>query len=531
MDDELRKKLRELPNKAGVYLMRDRFGRVIYVGKARSLRKRLAQYFHPSRRFTADPKTRALVDSICDFDVQVVKSDPEAILLEGRLIKEYKPKYNVSFRDDKRFLLIKVNLHDPFPRFTLARLKKEDGARYFGPYAHAEAARNTLNLLRKRFHLRVCSPAVPTERDYKHCLYHIIQHCSAPCIGVIGRDEYRRNVEAACEFLEGRNQELIAELEAQMKRAAQKLDFERAAHLRNQIADLREMARQAKLRKFERIRRPPVPEEELAELQRALRLPHLPRHIEGFDISNISGTLAVASMVCFRNGRPERDSYRRYRIKTVEGSDDFAMVQEVVARRYRRLLVEKRKLPDLILIDGGKGQVAAAGKALAEVGIGNIGLAGLAKQNEEIYVPLCSHPIVLAHDSSALHLLQRIRDESHRFANAYHLALRKRLIEESILDDLPGIGENRKRLLLKTFGSIRRLRTASVKQIAAIEGFGPKRAAQLKDFLLRTHDQYGTIQDDEDLSGPRSRSQKSNPRDHTGGSGRQATAGRGVCAH
>ncbi len=490
-DDDIRKKIGDLPNKAGVYLMRDRFGRVIYVGKASSLRKRVAQYFHPSRRMTADLKTRALVESIRDFDYQTVKNDPEAILLEGRLIKEYKPKYNVSFRDDKRFLLIKVNLNDPFPRFTLARLKKDDGARYFGPYVHASAARNTLNLLRKRFHLRVCNPTVPTERDYKHCLYGIIKHCAAPCIGAINREDYHRAVEEACVFLEGSNEELVAELESQMKLASQKLDFERAASLRNQISDLREMARQSKLRKFERVRRERAPEEELAELQKALGLPFLPRHIEGFDISNISGTLAVASMVCFRNGRPDRDNYRHYRIKTVEGSNDFAMMQEVVNRRYRRVLNEKQKIPDLILIDGGKGQISAAQKALTEVGIVEIGLAGLAKQNEEIFLPLRGDPIVLPRDSGALHLLQRIRDESHRFANGYHLTLRKRLIEESILDDFPGIGENRKRLLLKTFGSVRRLRTATVEQLAAVSGFGGKAAQELHEFLQRTHDQHG----------------------------------------
>ncbi len=503
MNDEIRKKVSNLPNKAGVYLMRDRLGRVIYVGKARSLRKRVAQYFHPSRRMTADLKTRALVESIRDFDVQVVKSDPEAILLEGKLIKEFRPKYNISFRDDKRFLLVKVNLNDPFPRFTLARFKKDDGARYFGPYAHAAAVRNTLNLLRKRFHLRLCNPTVPTERDYKHCLYHIIQHCSAPCIGAVTREEYRRTVEQACEFLDGKNEELLIELEEQMKLAAQKLDFERAAMVRNQINDLREMNR--KTRKFERFRRERAPEEELAELQKALRLQFLPRHIEGFDISNISGTHCVASMVCFRNGRPDRGSYRRYRIKTVEGIDDFAMMREVVQRRYRRLVNEKKPLPELILIDGGKGQLSAALNAVAEVGTTNISVAALAKQQEEIYLPNKPNPIVLPRDSGALHLLQRIRDEAHRFANAYHLALRKRLIEESILDDFAGIGENRKRLLLKKFGSVRRLRTATVEQIGVVPGFGGKTAQELHEFLLRTHgglEGKDEKETNENISGP-----------------------------
>jgi excinuclease ABC subunit C len=241
-------RLRDVPHKPGVYLMKDRLKRVIYVGKARDLRKRLSQYFMPSRKMTADLKTRALLDSVWDFETHEVRSEPEALLLEGKLIKEFRPKYNISFRDDKRFLLVKVNLNDPIPRFQLARLKKEDGCRYFGPFAHAGALRSTLNWMRKRFGIRSCRVFEPGETDYRRCLDHIIKNCSAPCIRKVSLDEYRARVTRACEFLEGQNQDLLKQLDAEMKKAAGKLEFERlrsgicwmiCGERRNPPADLR----------------------------------------------------------------------------------------------------------------------------------------------------------------------------------------------------------------------------------------------------------------------------------------------------
>src|SRR5213596_1523192 len=324
--------------------MKDRFGTVIYVGKARDLRKRVSQYFHPSRRLGWDLKFNALVEAIHDLDVHVVKSEPESLLLEGKLIKEFHPRYNVSFRDDKRFLLLKVNLNDPIPRFTLTRLKTDDSARYFGPFASSGALRRTLNLVRHKFNLCGCRPLTPNETDYKHCLYAHLKWCTAPCIGNVTREQYLQQVLAACDFLDGQCEEMSDQLEGEMKKAAAAQDFEKAAMLRDALTDLRRTTR--KTEKFERIPyKLPVaidPTKDLEELGQALGLPGPPQRIEGFDISNISGTFAVASLVCFRNGRPDRANYRRFKIKTVVGQDDFACMAETIRRRYSRLLREQQ---------------------------------------------------------------------------------------------------------------------------------------------------------------------------------------------
>ena len=295
--ERIRKKLSELPHKPGVYLMKDRFGTVIYAGKARDLRKRLSQYFHPSRRLGWDLKFTALIEAIHDFDVLVVRNEPEALLLEGKLIKELHPRYNVSFRDDKRFLLLKVNLNDPIPRFTLTRLKQEDGARYFGPFANSGALRNTLTLVRRQFNLRGCRPLTPSEPDYRHCLYGHLKFCTAPCIGNVTRDQYLQQVLAACEFLDGECEEMQAQLEGEMQKAAAAQDYEKAASIRDALADLKRTTQ--KTTKYWRTPHTlPVamePEKDLADLAAALGLSAPPRRIEGFDISNISGTFAVAS--------------------------------------------------------------------------------------------------------------------------------------------------------------------------------------------------------------------------------------------
>ena len=538
--DHIRNKLSQLPNKPGIYLMKDRFGRVIYVGKARSLRKRVSQYFHPSRRHGWDLKLQALLEAIQDFDVHVVRNEPEALLLEGKLIKEFQPRYNISFRDDKRFLLVKVNLHDPIPRFTLTRLKQDDGCRYFGPFASSGAVRRTLALVRKRFSLRGCRPLTPTEQDYKHCLYAHLKFCTAPCLGNVTRDQYLAQVLAAGDFLSGQCEEMIAQLETEMRQAAGAQDFERAAQLRDLVADLRRTTQRTG--KFERLPYSlPValdPRHDLEELAQVLGLAVPPQRIEGFDISNISGTFAVASLVSFRNGRPDRASYRRFRIKTVTGQDDFACMAETVRRRYSRLLRESDNnqprpattrgsageadgapvppgaavsfpaadsspemsaaaqapqpgpasvpgpaLPDLIVIDGGKGQLNAATAELTKLGLAHIPILGLAKEYEEIHRPDQEGPLRLSPESGALKLLQRIRDESHRFANTYNAQLRLKRISESLLDEFPGIGEQRKAALLRKFGSVRRLKLATAEQIAEVPGFGGKAARELKAFL------------------------------------------------
>ena len=509
--------------------MRDRFGTVIYVGKARNLRKRVSQYFHPSRRMGWDLKFNALIEAICDFDFHLVRSEPEALLLEGKLIKEFKPRYNISFRDDKRHLMLKVNLNDPIPNFTFARFKKDDGARYFGPFADSGALRNTVALVRRQFNLRGCRVFTPGEADYKHCLYAHLKYCTAPCVGNVTREQYMEQVKAACDFLEGQCREMQEQLEGEMKKAAAAQDFEKAANLRDLLRDLKTTTRRTE--KFERI---PYtlpgnmqPQNDLAELAQALELPAPPQRIEAFDISNISGTFAVASLVSFKNGRPDRANYRRFKIKTVTGQDDFASMAEVVRRRYSRLLKESapsqksknedageavpeelqklvdetgRKvrngvpvrnasvngtpLPDLILIDGGKGQLGMAMEELTKLGLEKIPVIGLAKEFEEIYLPHKSEPLWLGLEHPATKLLQRIRDESHRVANSYNAQLRLKRISESVLDEFPGIGERRKQALLKKFGSVQRLRTATVGEISKVPGFGGKAAEELKKFLV-----------------------------------------------
>ena len=509
--DHIRNKLSQLPHKPGIYLMKDRFGTVVYVGKARDLRKRVSQYFHPSRRHGWDLKLNALVDAIHDFDIHVVRSEPEALLLEGKLIKEFHPRYNVSFRDDKRFLLIKVNLNDEIPRFTLTRLKPDDGARYFGPFAHSAAARRTLALVRRQFMLRGCRVLRPGEADYKHCLYANLKFCTAPCIGNVTSDQYREQVRAASDFLAGQCEELRTELEAEMKKAAAAQEYERAAQLRDTLEDLKRTTQ--KTGKFSRVPYTlPLandPRKELVELAAVLELASAPKRIEGFDISNISGTFLVASMVSFFEGRPDRTNYRRFRMKTVVGQDDFASMAETISRRYSRVLAEQQAeaakeasglaptptpvaspgrpagtLPDLILIDGGKGQLNAACTELQKLGLGHIPIIGLAKEFEEIYRQDRAEPMRLEASSGALRLLQRVRDESHRFANTYNAQLRLKRISESILDEFPGIGHNRKSALLRKFGSVQRLRLATEEQIAEIPGLGGKIAAELKSFLL-----------------------------------------------
>jgi excinuclease ABC subunit C len=517
--DHIRKKLGTLPHKPGIYLMRDRFGTVIYVGKARDLRKRVSHYFQPSRRLGWDLKFKALIEAIHDFDFHLVRSEPEALLLESKLIKEFHPRYNVSFRDDKRFLLLKVNLNDPIPRFTLTRLKQEDGARYFGPFPNSGALRSTLALVRRQYHLRGCRPLTPTERDYKHCLYGHLKYCTAPCIGNVGHEEYLEQVKAACDFLAGQCAEMQEQLTGEMQKAAAAQDYERAAQLRDLLADLGHTTK--KVSRFQRVPYSlPLAldsEKDLAELATVLGLTAPPQRIEGIDISNISGTFKVASLVSFRNGRPDRANYRRFKIKTVDGQDDFASVAEVVRRRYTRLLDESKvqslrskvegpgsnvqspeskvqgpksevpeaqsAFPDLILIDGGKGQLGAARAELEKLGLGHIPTIGLAKEFEEIYRPGEKEPLRLSHETGALKLLQRVRDESHRFANTFNAQLRLRKISESILDEFPNIGERRKAALLRKFGSIQRMRLATVEKLAEVPGFGGKAAAEFKAFL------------------------------------------------
>jgi excinuclease ABC subunit C len=523
---DLTKKVHDLPHKPGVYLMRDRLNRVIYVGKARDLRKRVGSYFLPSRLGNADLKTRALLDSVWDFEFHTVRTEPEALLLEGRLIKEYRPRYNVSFRDDKRFLLVKADMADEWPRFRLTRFKKDDQARYFGPFAHSGALRQTLAFMRKRFGVLTFGRGVPTERELKSSTYQVPMK-----LADITAEQYRERVEAACEFLAGKSREALGGLEDEMRKSAKEMNFERAAQLRDMVEDLRRTTKP--MRRFTRHTLPSAidPGADLRALGDALALKDAPAVMECFDISNISTTHIVASMVAFKDGVPDRSNYRRYRVKTVEGQNDFASMAEVIRRRYSRVLLEARernpeaaeysqetpaealarlarlamgehevvaldeegneaprsfapvRLPDLVIVDGGKGQLSAACKELQRLGLHELPIIGLAKEFEEIYRPATPLPLRLPEDSGALRLLQRIRDEAHRVANGYHQLLMKKRVAESILDDCRGVSQARKQALLRRFGSVDRLRKATVEEVATVAGIGAKLAEGILEFL------------------------------------------------
>jgi len=480
LPEKVTRRLRELPDKPGCYMMRDRRGRIIYVGKAVSLRKRVQWYFRNATRRGADPKLRGLIKSIHDLDYIVVRNEAEALLTEGRLIKDYKPYYNVTFKDDKRFLLLRADVNSPLPRFTIHRIRREDGAFYFGPYASSPAARATLDFIERKYGLRKCSPRVPDPETYRHCMNDIIRFCSAPCVGKVSAEEYRERFEEACAFLRGERPDVIKELADRMEQAAAEMKFEKAAVLRDTLLRLRSIVKQ-------RARVAPTPEiraqeamKGVDELRNHLGLKRLPLVIEGYDISNISGTYAVASMVCSVEGMPKRNRYRRFRIKAVSGADDPGMMAEVVSRRFCRLKEEEKPPPDLVIVDGGKPQLRAARRILDNLGFAEVPCAGLAKRFEEIYWKDGGPPIRLPKDSAALKVLRQLRDEAHRFALSYHRRLRNRKIKESVLDDVPGVGSKRKQLLLETFGSVSRLRKATEEEILEIPGIGVEMARTIR---------------------------------------------------
>lgn len=511
VSQELKAKLRDVPHQPGVYIMKDRLGSIIYVGKAIDLKRRVSSYFVPSGKNRASLKTRALMDSIHDFEFHIVRNDEESMILEGKLIKDYRPRYNIAFKDDKRFLHARVRLTDPIPRISYVRSKKEDNARYFGPFPHSSALIETINWLNRRLGLRVCRSANPGEMDYKHCNADIIRNCTAPCIGRISKEDYLEKILVACQILEGKGKKvLFEELEEEMQAASEALDFEKAATFRDMIANLKKTL--TPTRQFARGRGVPTtvkPTEDLADLAEALGLAAPPRVMECFDISNVSSNHIVASMVRFTNGHPDNQNYRRYRIQTVTGQDDFASMAEVVLRRYSRILRENTSeenehsqeslidqqrrlaksgkakiiLPDLVIVDGGKGQLSSAFKQLRALGLQELPIIGLAKQHEEVFFPGQSAPLLIPHDRGALKLLQRIRDEAHRFANGYNELLYRRRMKESALDDCPGMSPRRKALLLEKFGSVARIRKATPMQIAKIPGISENFAESLLVFL------------------------------------------------
>ncbi len=480
----LRRKARSLPQGSGVYLMKDRLGQVIYVGKAKNLRRRVATYFQKSRRYVrSQPKIAAMVEMARDLEIVETKGEAEALLLEGKLIKEYRPKYNTDFVDDKQFLLVRVDLQNALPRFRLTRNKKDEKSRYYGPFARTGMLRDTLSEMRKRFGILLGDARPVRLPDGNFRLYDDARAEIFAGLNETTPEEYRERVEEACAFLEGKAREWLNDLREQMAAAAERRDFERAAELRDLATALEKTV--SKTRKFKRST--PLAREEievtLERTRAALGLKKLPRCIECFDVSHVSGTFVVASMVRFSSGKPDRKNYRRYKIRGFGGNDDFLAMEEVVGRRYGRLLKEGKVFPDLVVVDGGLGQVTSALRAFLAIEAETPPLVGLAKKEETIVFPDERGELKLARRDPALRLLQRLRDEAHRFANSFNAELRSRRIRESTLDDFPGIGPVRRDCLLGHFGTIEKLRKANEDELRQVEGIGPKLAAELALYL------------------------------------------------
>jgi excinuclease ABC subunit C len=473
-------KARRAPHTPGVYLMKDPAGLVVYVGKAKDLKKRLASYFIPRQRMT--PKVAAMMDTVADLEWHEVRSETEALLLEGKLIKRWRPRWNILFRDDKQFPQIRVDLADPIPRFRIVRARNSDSARYFGPFPHQQAVRRTINEMRKKFGILLVDANPAPLPDGRWRLYGDVRSQIQKFPNEVTAEEYGERVTAACAFLEGKAGEWAEQTETDMRAAAAARDYEKAAELRDPLDALRRTTE--KSRRF--LRENPLPRRDesgaLDALAAALGLARPPATAECFDISHISGTLAVASMVRFVDGQADKTGYRRFKIKSFEGNDDFRSMEEVVGRRYSRLAEEGRAFPELVIIDGGLGQVGAALSAFRKAGLTPPPLIGLAKREETIVFPEGRELKLPRHDVG-LALLMRIRDEAHRFANDFNADLRSRKLKESLLDEMPGLGPKRKEALLAHFGSIQKLRQATVEELAQVAGVSDKLAAEIAKFL------------------------------------------------
>ncbi|MBI4055754.1 MAG: excinuclease ABC subunit UvrC [Elusimicrobia bacterium] len=442
MDKE--KILKSLPHQPGVYLFKDHAGKILYIGKAVDLAKRVAHYFGPgasgpgaSGPRTADFKIQALTGSLRQVDYLPCLSEREALIAERRLIRKFQPPFNILWRDDKSYPYIALTLQEDFPRIFLTRKKQKDGAAYFGPYPKAGSVQNLLSFLwrRKFFPLRPCdwkfSEKKPLDpKKIQACLYYHTGECPAPCAGKISGSEYRKIAQKARLFLEGKFERLQEMLRRQMRGASRDMRYEQAAQLRDHLRAMEHLAERVCLRRITEkdLEQSLSKSRALTELQQTLGLAQAPLHIEAFDISNLFGSQAVGSMVCFKNGLPFKNHYRRFKIRTVSQMDDFAMMREVVGRRYRNALEKSEDLPDLIVVDGGRGQLSAAMEALnALEGLKKVPpTLGLAKEKEEIYRPQTTRPLQIPRDSPALHVLQHLRDEAHRFAITYHKLLRKK---------------------------------------------------------------------------------------------------------
>ena len=487
----VREKIAYLPHDPGVYRYLDASGTVIYVGKAKDLKRRVSQYFRPPEQL--DRKTRALVEHIADLHYTVVETEEDALLLENNLIKQLQPHYNILLKDDKTYPWICIR-NEPFPRVMLTRRYIQDGSLYYGPYASVQHARRLLDLMGNLYKLRICAHPLTPEQiaagKVRCCLNYHLEKCAGPCEGLFSEAEYGAQIEEIKKLLSGRTRELLASCREKMLAAAAELHFEEAQEWKERLALLdahheREKAvghgildmETYKLLKEKTLpRRIEKSEKVLAQLQKDLGMKVLPRHIECFDNSNIQGTNPVAACVVFKDALPSKRDYRHFKIKTVVGANDFASMKEVVNRRYSRLMAEGEELPQLIVIDGGKGQLSFALEALWELGIADqVFVVGLAERLEEVIVPGDPLPLFLDRNSSSLRVLMHIRDEAHRFGITFHRDLRSKEQTSSALRAIPGVGPKTEEKLLKHFRSVKRMKEASLEELTAV--VGPKLAS------------------------------------------------------
>ena len=426
-----KEKVRDFPDGPGVYLMKDEAGRVIYIGKAKNLRSRAGSYFNQTA--AEDRRTTDLVRQIADIDFLLADSEVDALLMEARLVKDIQPKFNVDLKDDKTFPYLQITTHEDFPRVEFTREPSDSGAKLYGPFANAKALRGAIGVLQRVFRFRTCTLDIdaddPKWRWYRPCLLYNIDQCTAPCNLKISKDDYRKDIQRLKLFLDGAKPKLLAQMQRDMRAASEALEFERAAKLRDEIHALETLNQRGDLETHEQ---PEVffvdPKKGLAGLRKVLKMEREPRSIEGIDIAHLGGQETVASLVTFLDGIPFKPGYRRFRIRSVEGNDDFASVREVIERRFREEREEEWPRPDLLLIDGGKGQLGAALDAFRALGVAPPEILGLAKREEEIFRPGRSDPLRLSRHSFALRILQSVRDEAHRFARHYHHLLRKKKI-------------------------------------------------------------------------------------------------------
>ena len=490
----VREKIEYLPHDPGVYRYLDASGKIIYVGKAKDLKRRVSQYFRPPEQL--DRKTRALVEHIADLTYTVVETEEDALLLENNLIKQLQPHYNILLKDDKTYPWICIR-NEPFPRVMLTRRYVQDGSLYFGPYASVHHARRLLDLIGSLWKLRICAHALTPEQieggKLRCCLNYHLEKCAGPCEGLFSAEEYQAQIEEIRKLLSGRTRELMYACRAKMQEAAADLRFEEAQEWKERLALLEAHHEREKsvghgildMETYKLLKEKTLPrriekaEKVVAQLQKDLGMSVPPRHIECFDNSNIQGTNPVASCVVFRDGLPCKRDYRHFNIKTVVGANDYASMKEVVNRRYSRLMAEGEELPQLVVIDGGKGQLGFALEALMELGISDkIFIVGLAKRMEEVIVPGDPLPLFLDRNSSSLRVLMQIRDEAHRFGITHHRNLRSKAQTVSALRSLPGIGEATEQKLLRHFKSLKKIKEASLEELTAV--VGPAKAALIR---------------------------------------------------